>query len=302
MNGGNTLLIGTSGYDYPEWRGVFYPATLSRKDFLPYYATKFNALELNFSFYRMPTAGQLSEMAGRSENKIMFSVKAHQSFTHQQIESTTGSGTPFPIANWRDGALEFSRALEPLAKDNVLASVLFQFPQSFHYTVCNRKYLSDLLAYFNQFPLAVELRHAEWQNDRVREGLAARNTSLVFCDEPTVGAIPATDISRLNDLDAQSYIRFHGRNAAAWYSRTSAGTQPQDRSGTVALLGTAPSTSRNGSARYDYLYSAKELSDYLPAIHNKIEKGLKVQIYFNNHPKGAAAKNALELKKMISST
>lgn len=50
------LLIGTSGYDYPEWKGVFYPEDLKRKDFLSFYATQFNALELNNTFYNMPTA------------------------------------------------------------------------------------------------------------------------------------------------------------------------------------------------------------------------------------------------------
>ena len=53
------LLIGTSGYDYPEWKGVFYPEDLKRKDFLSYYATQFNALELNNTFYNMPTAERL---------------------------------------------------------------------------------------------------------------------------------------------------------------------------------------------------------------------------------------------------
>ena len=50
------LLIGTSGYDYPEWKGVFYPEDLKRKNFLSFYATQFNAPELNNTFYNMPTA------------------------------------------------------------------------------------------------------------------------------------------------------------------------------------------------------------------------------------------------------
>ncbi len=63
------ILIGTSGYDYPEWRGVFYPAGLKRADFLPYYATQFNALELNSSFYNMPTAERLLSFWERSTER-----------------------------------------------------------------------------------------------------------------------------------------------------------------------------------------------------------------------------------------
>ena len=55
----NEILIGTSGYDYPEWKGVFYPQDLKRKDFLQFYAAHFNALEVNNTFYNMPTAERL---------------------------------------------------------------------------------------------------------------------------------------------------------------------------------------------------------------------------------------------------
>ena len=64
------LLIGTSGYDYPEWKGVFYPEDLKRKDFLSYYATQFNALELNNTFYNMPTAERLLSFYERSEGRL----------------------------------------------------------------------------------------------------------------------------------------------------------------------------------------------------------------------------------------
>lgn len=276
----NQILIGTSGYDYPEWRGAFYPETLRREDFLSWYATKFNAVELNFSFYRMPYAAQLSNMADRSGNKLLFSVKAHQSFTHQQF--IQGTQQQFPIANWKDGAVAFSKAANPLLDKGLLASLLFQFPQSFHYTADNRRYLSDLLAQFKQFPLAVELRQSEWQRDSVRNGLLERGVLSVYTDEPTLPHIPQADKTMLEEENTQGiYMRFHGRNADAWYAKS---TMAQKN---------------NGSARYDYLYSTQELSDYVPVIHNKIEKGLKVQIYFNNHPKGSAAQNAQQLASMI---
>ena len=77
------ILIGTFGYDYPEWNGVFYPKNLARKDFLSYYATKFNAVELNNTFYNMPTAERMLSFYERSEGRLLFSVKANRLLTHE---------------------------------------------------------------------------------------------------------------------------------------------------------------------------------------------------------------------------
>lgn len=98
------LLIGTSGYDYPEWKGVFYPEDLKRKDFLIFYATQFNALELNNTFYNMPTAERLLSFYERSEGRLNFSVKANRLLTHE-----IG-------ADWQVAAGDFKEALKPLTK------------------------------------------------------------------------------------------------------------------------------------------------------------------------------------------
>lgn len=107
------ILIGTSGYDYPEWRGVFYPAGLKRADFLPYYATQFNALELNSSFYNMPTAERLLSFWERSGGALKFSVKANRLLTHEIGR------------DWKSAAQEFLAALKPLAQNGSLASAWY---------------------------------------------------------------------------------------------------------------------------------------------------------------------------------
>ena len=83
----SNLLIGTSGYDYPEWKGVFYPADLKRKDFLQFYSTVFNSLELNNTFYNMPTSERLISFWERSEGRLSFSVKANRFLTHEIFAS-----------------------------------------------------------------------------------------------------------------------------------------------------------------------------------------------------------------------
>jgi uncharacterized protein YecE (DUF72 family) len=148
------LYIGTSGYDYPEWKGVLYPHDLPREEFLSFYAEHFNALELNYTYYGMPDEYQMSSMMKRSKGKLRFSVKAHQSLTHE-----------ISVSAWRENAQLFSKALYPLVNGGALLSVLLQFPQSFHYDVDERRYLDNLVLELGKncgLPLVVEFRHDSW--------------------------------------------------------------------------------------------------------------------------------------------
>lgn len=259
------ILIGTSGYDYPEWRGVFYPAGLKRADFLPYYATQFNALELNSSFYKMPTAERLLSFWERSGGALKFSVKANRLLTHEIGR------------DWKSAAQEFLAALNPLAQNKSLASALFQFPQSFHYTDQNRMYLSALLAQFRGLPVVVEFRHAEWIRPSVFEGLEKRNASIVFCDMPQLKNLPDGTLTKTPFVGSSAYIRMHGRNENAWYN----------------------AEGQNGSSRYCYEYSDDELSSFVPIVRQANSEGKKVQMYFNNHPRGSGAKNARRMRELV---
>ena len=260
------LLIGTSGYDYPEWKGVFYPDDLKRKDFLSFYATQFNALELNNTFYNMPTAERLMSFYERSEGKLNFSVKANRLLTHE-----IG-------ADWQVAAKDFKEALKPLNEKERLSAVLFQLPESFHYTNDNRIYLAKLIAEFEGFPVMIEFRHKEWILESVFEGLEKRKVGIVFCDMPQVKNLPDGTVMKTPFIGSSAYIRLHGRNEGAWYTA---------------------GESLNGSARYCYDYSDEELAQFVPIIKQAKREGKKVQVYFNNHPNGSGAKNAISLKKMI---
>ena len=304
------LLIGTSGYDYPEWKGVFYPQDLKRKDFLSYYATQFNALELNNTFYNMPTAERLLSFYERSEGRLSFSVKANRLLTHE-----IG-------ADWQVAAKDFKEALKPLNEKERLSAVLFQLPESFHYTKDNRIYLAKLIAEFEGFPVMVEFRHKEWIRDSVFEGLEKRKAGIVFCDMPMCQLAQTSIISNYaNDAERRmpqlknlpdgtvmgtpfigesAYIRLHGRNEWAWYAHaTKAQTSITSTHANGAKATYTAGESPNGSARYCYDYSDDELAQFVPIIKAAGREGKKVQVYFNNHPNGSGAKNAICLKKMI---
>ncbi len=266
------LLLGTSGYDYPEWKGVFYPKNLKRDDFLLYYSTVFNALELNFSFYAMPTAKQTLSFYERSQGRLKFSMKANRLLTHEIS------------CNWKDIARQFKDSLTPLLQNSSLSAVLFQFPQSFRYLADNRFYLADLLKEFKDFPCVVEFRHREWVRQSVFEGLSQRGAGIVFCDMPMCPSLPDGKTVKTPFIGKNAYIRMHGRNAKAWYASSSK-TQVSD--------------SINGSARYTYDYCDEELETFVPVIRQSLKEKRTTQVFFNNHPSGSGAKNAKRLGEMI---
>lgn len=279
------FFIGTSGYDYPEWKGEFYPQDLKRADFLSFYAEHFNALELNFSFYGMPVPEKMLSFYERTNGKVNFSVKANQLLTHKIGQ------------DWETHAQAFKMAVNLLLEKNVLGAVLFQFPESFHYTNDNRYYLAKLIQAFEGFPVVIEFRHKEWVRDSVFAGLEKMKASLCFCDMPRLKNLPnnlpmsspdgegAGTLCATPFIGDLAYIRLHGRNADAWYAVLK---DSDEAAGADA-----------GSARYRYDYSADELSQFVPVINEAMNVGKKVHVYFNNHPCGFGAKNAQLLKSMV---
>ncbi|MEI6874569.1 MAG: DUF72 domain-containing protein, partial [Spirochaetota bacterium] len=147
------LRIGTSGYDYPEWKGVFYPPELPRNDFLAAYAGRFSTLELNFSYYGMPKAASIAALIDRARSpRLDFSIKAHRSLTHE-----------IDPASYKEGAKEFRAGIGPLVRAGRLAAILLEFPFGFAYRPDERRYLEHILAEFEGLPLVVEFRHERRQ-------------------------------------------------------------------------------------------------------------------------------------------
>lgn len=263
------ILIGTSGYDHPELKGSFYPENLARKNFLEYYSTKFNALEINSTFYGLPTRERMNSFYERSQGRLKFSIKLTRTLTHE-IDRF-----------WKTQAEEFKNSLIPLQEKSALACVLVQFPESFDYTTESRQYLAALLKELSPLSCVVEFRNRNWIRQSVFDGLKERNTGIVFCDMPQC-ASPFQNSSQIKTpfIGTNAYIRMHGRNENGWYARTNYGEETK---------------------RYDYEYSIEELKSFIPIIKTAQNEGRQVQLYFNNHPKGIGFKNALQLSELIKS-
>ncbi|NQV14071.1 DUF72 domain-containing protein [bacterium] len=195
----NQILIGTSGFSYPDWQGVFYPPEIRKEKWLEYYSTHFNFCELNFSYYRMPQEKQLEKYL---EYPLKYSIKGHKSLTHDRIEN-------------KSARQDFARAVRILQEDDHLAAVLLQFPYSFAYTPPNRKYLFELLEDLTPLPLVVEFRHPIWIKESVFEWLKKRGWGISMLDSPQLsGGMPPFE-KVTSDI---AYLRFHGRNAENWWN------------------------------------------------------------------------------------
>ena len=255
------LYIGTSGYDYPEWKGLFYPEKLARTKFLDYYSAQFNSLELNGTYYRMPSAVQMRNMIDRSGGKVKFTVKAFKDMTHAVDKS-----------QYQTLIFEFRKALDPLLYNNLLLCVLFQFPESFHYEKEERLYLDTLLKELSGIPIVVEMRNTKWQNENVYTALRERKIGWCITDNPGLKSLPKQDFICTSDI---AYIRFHGRNAEMWYKG-------------------------DNVSRYDYHYSDIELQAFVNPILDLLKHTKIVQIFFNNHAKSHATVNAKKLEILLS--
>lgn len=254
------LLIGTSGYSYADWEGTLYPPRTPQSAYLGIYASEFPVVELNFSYYTQPTASALERMLGGTPEGFLFSIKAHQSLTHRPGEDLEAD------------VRRFKEGISPLAASGRLAAILFQFPHSFHYTPESRRHLGRLCEAFAGLPQAVEFRGDEWQRESVYEGLRGYNASFVNVDTPPLPHLPAAGDTATSEL---GYIRLHGRNRENWWRG-------------------------DNVSRYDYLYSTKELEEWLPRIERLLARVRLALVIFNNHAAGQAVRNARELARLTA--
>jgi len=230
------IRIGTSGYNYPEWRGSFYPEKFPPKQMLPYYAERFSTVEINYTFYRMPNARTVASWDAETPAGFSFTLKAPQRITH--------------IARLREIADPLRYFLDTAAGlGGKLGPVLFQLPPNF------KKDLERLDGLLGKLPAglrcAFEFRHESWFAGDVYERLRAGNAALCVADteEATTPLEVTADWGylRLRDqgytkADLQQWsetIRRLGekwRDAFVYFKHEEAGTGPAFASQLRALL------------------------------------------------------------------
>ena len=161
------IWVGTSGFQYPEWKGSFYPAELSAKKMLGYYSERFNSTESNYTFRRMPSESTLTNWAAQTPEHFRFSLKAPQLITHiRQLRDCESVVRHF--AN-------VSQVLGPK-----LGATLFQLPPTLRCDVPLLREFLDVLP--PGLKGAFEFRHQSWFTDEVFESLRAKHCALCIAD------------------------------------------------------------------------------------------------------------------------
>jgi len=258
--------IGTAGWSYEDWEGVVYPTSKPR-GFHPlvFLAAYFNTVEINSTFYRPASAALalswVKKVAAFPE--FLFAVKVHQVFTHQRRDFT------------QKDLDDFKQGLAPILAAGRLAALLLQFPWSFGNTAENAGYLMKLFDGFAGWPLALEVRHASWDTPEFYKELATRRVCFCNIDQPIFRQ--SLQPSAIVTNPEFSYVRLHGRNAKDWF-REGAGRDD----------------------RYNYLYAQDELKDWVQRIKDLGRRSAKVFVITNNHYRGQAVANALQIRNLLT--
>ena len=163
------ILVGTSGYNYPEWKGAFYPADLATAKMLPYYAGKFPTVEINYTFYRMPTPKLVAGWVAQVPPGFRFTLKAPRRITHDKR---------LRAAEVADPLRAFLAAAAELGAQR--GALLFQLPPNFKKDVGLLNEFLSLLP--PRVTAAFEFRHDSWLDDEVYDALKARSVALCVAD------------------------------------------------------------------------------------------------------------------------
>jgi uncharacterized protein YecE (DUF72 family) len=189
------LYIGTSGWIYGDWIGIFYPEDLRSKDRLKYFSSHFNTTEINYSFYHLPKPTTYENWYNQTNKNFVFAVKTSRYITH--IKRLIGVKDAWKV--FLKNTLHLKDKLGP---------VLFQFPPSFKASDENIKRLKELLKLINKAKIrfAFEFRHKSWCGEAVYDILKRFNIAWVIADSPNY---PKAEAITANF----AYIRMHGSRA-----------------------------------------------------------------------------------------
>ena len=298
--GGARVLVGIASWTDPSMtaRGVFYPDRMGKaEERLKYYASRFPMVEVDSTYYALPSRSTAHLWAERTPDGFTFNIKAHALMTGQPTEvarlpKDIKAALPEPLAGKQriyatdlppeilDAVwLWFLDALEPLRETGRMGALLLQFPKWVTPTRENAALLEDARRRLEGWKVAVEFRNKLWLEDRLRQrtlDLLRRNSLAFVC----VDSPPGFDSSMPAVAEATSeklaVVRFHGRNTDNWEAK-------------VAQV----------SQRFRYLYDETQLREWLPGIRAISEQSEEVHLVFNNCYGNYATTNALETATML---
>ena len=255
-----TIRVGTSGFSFPDWVGTAYPSGTRPGEYFDRYVRWFDAVEINSTYYRIPSPRTFERMAERAPAGFTFVVKLPREMTHER-EGFDATREPFLAA------------IRPLADAGRLGGLLAQFPSSFRPGAAARAYLEGLVrALPADVPLCAEFRHESWATGETWSHLQRLGVGFVNVDLPELSGLPKPSEVVTAPV---AYARLHGRNRETWWEHPT----PSDR--------------------YNYLYNEAELDGWATRIGHMAEKADVCFAFSNNCHLGQSVVNALQLVQRL---
>ena len=271
------IRIGTCSWADETLTKVWYPPGVrSGEERLRYYAERFDTVEANSTYYRLPEREMVARWAERTPAGFTMHVKAFGVMTRHPVKleqlppdlrdvPTDGRGrVERPPREYRAEVFKrFREALEPLAAAGKLGGILMQFPSYVVYKPQSLEYIEWAQEQLPGDELLIEFRHASWLDEDNRAAtlafLAERGLTYVTVDAPRSGArnVLPTVVAATTET---AYVRFHGRNEQTWNKRTGSAAE-----------------------RFDYLYSDVELREWVPQLRELAAQAQNVYAMFNNN-------------------
>jgi uncharacterized protein YecE (DUF72 family) len=283
------IRVGTCSWADETLTRVWYPKGVrSGEARLRHYAERFDTVEANSTYYRLPEPELVAHWAERTPEGFTMHVKAFGLMTRHPVKvealpedlrdvmpvDERGRVDRPPRELRAEVFRRFSRALEPLRTTGKLGGILLQFPSYVVYKPASLDYLEWAADQLAGEEILVEFRHRSWLDEEHRAQtlafLEARGLTYVVVDAPKTEAknLVPTVVARTSEI---AYVRFHGRNAGTWNKRTGSAAE-----------------------RFDYLYSDEELREWVPPLRELADESEVVYAMFNNNGRSAMPPTGLE--------
>lgn len=290
-----TVLVGTASWTDPEFiKAGWYPDEVKNdaEGRLRYYADHFPMVEVNASFYALPTVETVGAWTRRTPDGFRFFVKAHQVISGHPSEPGRLPAVlrelPFtpdnrgrirrPSRELRDAVIDsLLEALGPMG--DKLGGILLQLPPFVVAGDAQRAEVERIIARCAPVRVAVEFRHRSWVTDGERERtmdmLGARDAAYVCVDAPRIAAASAMPPVVEVTCPELAYLRLHGRNADTWH------------------------TGKTVAERYDHVYTREEMTEWLDPVIEMAERAQEVAVVFNNNARDYALRNAADFRNLL---
>ena len=289
--------IGTASWTDPEFiKAGWYPSDVKgdAEGRLRYYAERFPMVEVNATFYALPTVGTTEAWAERTPERFRFHVKAHQVISGHPSEPgrlpPPLRALPYtpdargrirrPSREMRDAVIDsLLEAVGPLG--DKLGAILLQLPPYVVSGPAQRAEIGRIVSRLRPARTAVEFRHRSWAEPGEREAaaevLAEHDAAWVVVDAPRIDAKnvmpPIVEVT----TPALAYLRLHGRNAATW------------------------NTGRTVAERFDHVYTDEEMEEWIDPVLDMAERAQEVAVVFNNNARDHALRNAARFMELLQS-